>query len=198
MLNGLKTIALNADKCTDCKICELTCSAAKEGAFNPTKARLHIDRRGLLEVAGVACKALSGGRLLHWELGNEPDLYKTASQGHMRPPTWSESDYVTEWLNLTEEIKGAIADACPDLAQDSAFKFITPSFGGTNNSLSYNKTWADGLNTSTHIYQISSHNYIAGATQPGVTLAGTLMNHTRTRLSVDAQVVDGVLPPPQM
>ncbi len=144
----------------------------------------------LLESASVACKALGGGKLLSWELGNEPDLYKTSSQGHVRPPSWNESDYVNEWLNLTGELQAAVASACPDLAGDNSFKFITPSFAGTSNSLNYNKTWAAGLNTSSHIFQISSHNYIAGATQPGVTLAGTLMNHTRIRQSVDAQVIE--------
>ena len=127
---------------------------------------------------------------MYWELGNEPDLYKTASQGHMRPPQWSEADYVKEWLNLTEALQTSITSACPNLAGDDKFKFITPSFAGTSNSLNVNKTWAAGLNTSTHIFQISSHNYIDGATAPGVTLSGTLMNHTRTRLSVDKQVAE--------
>jgi len=37
----------------------------------------------------------SGG-FYHWELGNEPDLYKTSTQGVVRPSRWSGSDYVEE------------------------------------------------------------------------------------------------------
>lgn len=40
------------------------------------------------------------------------------------------------------------------------------------------------------------HSYISGATSPGVTLQGTLMNHTKTMLSVDAHTkeYDAIFP----
>lgn len=54
-------------------------------------------RQALLDSVPYACRALDDGRLLHWELGNEPDLYKTSAQGPVRPAWWNEQDYVDEW-----------------------------------------------------------------------------------------------------
>ncbi|KAK5681570.1 hypothetical protein LTS10_006103 [Elasticomyces elasticus] len=51
-----------------------------------------VARQGLIDSVGYACKALEGGKLLHWELGNEPDLFKTSSQGPVRPANWTEQD----------------------------------------------------------------------------------------------------------
>lgn len=45
----------------------------------------------LLETVSVACKAL-GGKLAYWELGNEPNNYKTAYQGAFRPTNWTTQD----------------------------------------------------------------------------------------------------------
>ena len=42
----------------------------------------------LLESVEPACKALEGNKLFAWELGNEPDLFKTSSQGVVRPADW--------------------------------------------------------------------------------------------------------------
>lgn len=35
-------LVLDSEKCTGCKLCELACSAKREGVFNPNKARLKI------------------------------------------------------------------------------------------------------------------------------------------------------------
>ena len=103
------------------------------------------------------CKALEGGKLLHWELGNEPDLYKTSAQGHVRPMNWTEQDYVDEWLHWTRAIKVALADACPDLAMNKSYTYYAPSFAGVSNSLNPIVTWEDGLDTDKDIAIISSH-----------------------------------------
>ncbi|OCK80416.1 glycoside hydrolase family 79 protein [Lepidopterella palustris CBS 459.81] len=144
-------------------------------------------RESLLTTVPLACKALSDGKLLYWELGNEPDLYKTSAQGHTRPPSWDESDFVTEWKNGTAAIKDTMANACPDMVSASMFQWIAPSFAGTSNSLNPITTWKDGLDTASDIVLFSSHNYIGSATQPGITLQGTLMNHTSTVTSVSKQ-----------
>ncbi|KAF2453338.1 glycoside hydrolase superfamily [Lineolata rhizophorae] len=142
-------------------------------------------RRSLVESAKVACKVLGeDDRFLLWELGNEPDLYKTSAQGIKRPADWDEEDYVREWKDGTAAIRDAIAEACPEMASDARYKYMAPSFAGTSNSLDPNEVWADGLDGRRDIAWISQHNYIDGATQPGVTLQGTLMNHTRTASSV--------------
>ncbi|KAK8907726.1 hypothetical protein QC760_003607 [Botrytis cinerea] len=139
----------------------------------------------LLDTIPLACKALEGGKLLMWEYGNEPDLFSTSAQGPVRPPTWNESTYVSQWLNGSRQIKEGVAAACPDLA---SYGFLAPSFAGVENHLDPVTTWNDGLDVDKDIELISSHNYIGGATQPGVTLQGTLMNHTSTVVSVGRQL----------
>jgi carbon-monoxide dehydrogenase iron sulfur subunit len=37
-----KTIILDADVCTGCRVCELTCSMAKQGEYNPKKSYIRI------------------------------------------------------------------------------------------------------------------------------------------------------------
>ncbi|MCJ1330096.1 hypothetical protein MMC10_006778 [Thelotrema lepadinum] len=132
----------------------------------------------LVATAPLACNALSGGKLLAFELGNEPDLYKASA-------TWNEQSYVTDWLNKTRIIKTLISSNC-----SAAYRYIAPSFAGTHNNLDMVKTWHAGLDTDKDIIQISSHNYISGATSPGVTLQGTLMNHTSTVSSISSQLTE--------
>ncbi|PQE13530.1 glycoside hydrolase family 79 protein [Rutstroemia sp. NJR-2017a WRK4] len=139
----------------------------------------------LLDTIPLACKALEGGKLLMWEYGNEPDLFSTSAQGPVRPSTWNEATYVSQWLNGSRTIKAGVASACPDLA---SYGFMAPSFAGVNNHLKPITAWNDGLDVDKDIELFSSHNYIGGATQPGVTLQGTLMNHNQTVASVGAQV----------
>ncbi|OCL03668.1 glycoside hydrolase family 79 protein [Glonium stellatum] len=146
------------------------------------------DRVKLLDTVPLVCKALGGGKLLYWELGNEPDLYKTSAQGRVRPPTWTESDYVSEWIDVTGKIGVSMAKSCTNMTRSYAYQYIAPSFAGTNNSLKPLTTWKDNLNAANYIALFSSHNYIGGATQPGVTLQGTLMNHASTVASVSKQI----------
>ena len=114
-------------------------------------------RQALIESVPYACKALGDGRLLHWELGNEPDLYKTSAQGPVRPPTWNEQDYVNEWLKYTREIRSKMKTACPNMAKSAAYKYYAPSFAGTSNSLNPIVTWEDGIDADKDIAIISSH-----------------------------------------
>ena len=155
----------------------------------------------LVATVPLACNALQGGKLAYWELGNEPDLYKTSAQGKVRPANWMEQDYVNEWLNKTRLIGQLVEKNCPG----QAYGYIAPSFAGTHNSLDAVKTWHDGLNTDGNIKLISSHkydnrfrrstlanhsSYINGATAPGVTLQKTLMNHTSTVNSISSQLTE--------
>ncbi|KAH8691375.1 hypothetical protein BGW36DRAFT_400670 [Talaromyces proteolyticus] len=136
--------------------------------------------KSLLDTVPLVCKALQGGKLAYWELGNEPDLYKTSSQGIVRPANWTEQGYVDEWLSKSRKIRAALAKSCPEMAADENYKYIAPSFAGLRNSLDPVKTWEDGLDSDKNIALNSEHDYMGGATQPGVTLQGTLMNHTAT------------------
>ncbi|KAH7326988.1 glycoside hydrolase family 79 protein [Rhexocercosporidium sp. MPI-PUGE-AT-0058] len=142
----------------------------------------------LLDTVPLACKSLGGDKLLWWEYGNEPDLFSTSAQGPVRPTTWHESEYVAQWLNGTRAIKDQLEKYCPELLGGGKYGYLAPSFAGTNNRLKPVLTWQDGLNKDGDVKIFSSHNYIGGATQPGVTLQGTLMNHAKTALSVASQV----------
>ncbi|KAJ5668439.1 uncharacterized protein N7477_007009 [Penicillium maclennaniae] len=132
----------------------------------------------LLATVSLACKALQDGKLMHWEFGNEPDLFSTTTPYSVRPAHWSEQDYVDNWLSGTEMIKRTMARSCPDMVSNEMFKFIAPSFAGIGNSLDPVKTWEDGLDSEKDIALNSMHNYMGGADVPGVTLQKTLMNHT--------------------
>ncbi|KAK1965195.1 beta-glucuronidase [Colletotrichum sublineola] len=133
----------------------------------------------------LACRAIGRDNLDVWEYGNEPDLYSTSAQGPVRPPSWDEAAYVGQWLNGTREIADVLAEACPDFPRPA---FKAPSNGGTANRLRAPAQWAAGLNADGNVALFSTHNYISGAESPGVTLQGTLMNHTRTVESVQAHV----------
>ncbi len=38
----MKIIAVNPDKCTGCRLCELVCSLKNTGEFNPTRSRIQV------------------------------------------------------------------------------------------------------------------------------------------------------------
>jgi hypothetical protein len=157
----------------------------------------------LLATVPLACNALRG-RLVAWEYGNEPDLYSTSAQGPVRPPGWNESAYVSQWLNGTRHIRSQLAKYCPDMLADGSYGYYAPSFAGTDNHLKPITTFAKGLDGDGDIKVISSHkyltspltfarlsadwsSYIGGATQPGITLQNTLLNHTSTSHSLSLQ-----------
>lgn len=170
----------------------------------------------LVDTVPLACAALGGGRLHAWEYGNEPDLFSTSAQGPVRPPAWNESAYVWQWRNATAEIGRQVARFCPGMGRP---RFMAPSFAGVGNRLSARKTWEAGLDESKDIEFFSTHkyafaltiwapsrephdlhdspnSYISGASSPGVTLQGTLMNHSVTTQSVDRHTAEyaGIFP----
>ncbi|KAK4240871.1 hypothetical protein C8A03DRAFT_12841 [Achaetomium macrosporum] len=141
----------------------------------------------LLDTVPLACKALGRRQLYLWEYGNEPDLYSTSAQGPVRPSDWNEATYVSQWHNGTRTIKALLKEHCPELATDDVYGYMAPSFAGVGNRLKAPAAWAAGLNEDKSIKLFSTHN---GATSPGVTLQGTLMNHAVTKRSVDAHVTE--------
>jgi hypothetical protein len=125
----------------------------------------------LAETAPLACAALRG-QFDGWEMGNEPDLYR----GKWRPSDWTAAQYEVEWKNMTDHLRTYIQKACPDLAH--SFDMVAPSVSSPGSALNAVNIFADGEDSEGTVKQISVHNYMGGATQPGVTLQGTLMNHT--------------------
>lgn len=111
----------------------------------------------LLDTVSLACWALSDGKLLWWEYGNEPDLYSTSSQGPVRPNSWTEDIYIKQWLNGTRKIKTILNEYCPELLRNDSYGYLAPSFAGTNNHLKPVKTWTSGLNQDGNIKLASSH-----------------------------------------
>ncbi|KAI1408954.1 glycoside hydrolase family 79 protein [Hypoxylon sp. FL1857] len=137
----------------------------------------------LLATAALACKAIGKDKLYFWEYGNEPDLFS----GAVRPSNWTETEYVAEWLNGTRHVYYVFREKCPELGNET-FGWLAPSFAGTNNHLKAPLVWTDGLNEDNDVRIFSSHNYISGAESPGVTLQGTLMNHSSTVRSIAAHL----------
>ncbi len=64
-----------------------------------------------------------GGSLLYFQIGNEPDLYSTATN-RTRPPNWGFDDYLREWTACADAISKRIPEAKfggPDVARSSAW-----------------------------------------------------------------------------
>ena len=40
----VKILTVNLEKCTGCRLCELVCSAKKEGVSNPSRSRLKVEK----------------------------------------------------------------------------------------------------------------------------------------------------------
>jgi hypothetical protein len=142
-------------------------------------------RAATVASAPYACKAI-GNNLAYFEYGNEPDLFWASGY---RPRNYTEADYVAEWLNGTSHISAAVRSACPSLG---GTKYMAPSFAGVaNNSymtLDPLKTFKEGLNADNNIGLISSHNYMGVSTNPGITLQGTLMNHSNVIAKAESQL----------
>lgn len=47
MKESSSNIFVNAEVCTGCGMCEFVCSIYKEGESNPSRARLHVERRSM-------------------------------------------------------------------------------------------------------------------------------------------------------
>ena len=111
----------------------------------------------LVGTVPLVCKALGTNKVAYWEMGNEPDLFKTSSQGPVRPSWWNETEYVQEWLNKTRIMRQLVQQNCPDIIAQGKFEFYAPDFAGTSNSLNLITTWQAGLDADNDIAFIDSH-----------------------------------------
>jgi hypothetical protein len=64
--------------------------------------------RAATEAAYVEQKL--GARLAFFQIGNEPDLYKSASNG-TRPPGWGFGDYIREWTAFADAVRARVPGA---------------------------------------------------------------------------------------
>jgi Fe-S-cluster-containing hydrogenase component 2 len=65
-----KNLAVDPEKCTGCRICELVCSMVKESNFNPKKARIKVHLVGIPEIPVPVLSRLCD------ECGGEPVCLK--------------------------------------------------------------------------------------------------------------------------
>ncbi|KAJ6787761.1 hypothetical protein PWT90_09046 [Aphanocladium album] len=156
--------------------------------FNLAKGAVSAEGwQALVETAPLACKALGRDGFYAYEYGNEPNNFNTGGKYAPRTTKWGPKDYVSEWLNGTEEIRRQMQKHCPEL-EPEYLEFMAPSYDDRVSSLKAQDVWGLGMDKHHNINTYSVHNYIDGATSPGVTLQHTLMNHTRTTMDVDEQV----------
>ena len=76
------------------------------------------------EEAAYVAKAL-GKKLLFFQIGNEPDLYKTANN-LLRPAGWDFPDYLNEWTAIAEAVSARVSGARfggPDGSPDWVVRF---------------------------------------------------------------------------
>ncbi|KAF2226210.1 hypothetical protein BDZ85DRAFT_294536 [Elsinoe ampelina] len=131
-----------------------------------------------------ACKGIPS--LLAFEYGNEPDLYILFRLRNAT--TWNDQYYVDEWTRTLGTLQSTITTSCPQFS--SSLSLYGPTFAGLRKgdingltTLDPTLSWRDGLSTSPINY-LATHNYMNIASAPGISLQGTLMNHTAIRAVV--------------
>lgn len=129
----------------------------------------------------LVCNALRG-QLSLFEIGNEPDLYI----GKRRENSYNVDAYLADWTNTTARFESHLQEACPDMVKNLSYMF--PSVSSPGSRLRVPDIYKAAGDSTKHVSQVSVHNYMAGATQPGVTLQATLMNHTAVARSIAGHV----------
>jgi Fe-S-cluster-containing hydrogenase component 2 len=46
-----KVLIVDGEKCTGCRVCELVCSMARDGVYNPKRSRIRVLRNSELDVS---------------------------------------------------------------------------------------------------------------------------------------------------
>ena len=156
----------------------------------------------------AACRSYeTASKLSYFIWDSMPDaaLLRAAASGELNTPAGFErvarrmladprahrsvDEYVSEWLNGTAAIEEATKAACPELA---GTKFMAPSFAGVARNdyftLDPVEAFRQGLDERKNIGLIASHNYMGVSTNPGITLQGTLMNHSSVIDKANAQL----------
>jgi len=99
-----KVLIVDCDKCTGCGACELACSMARTGAFNPEQSLIHLLRHRELDVSIPVIEAScdSCGQCVDWcfeaaiEFVDWPEaalIRKSARIGRFPSPTIASGVY---------------------------------------------------------------------------------------------------------
>jgi hypothetical protein len=65
-----------------------------------------------------------------------------------------------QWLNVTRELKTQMAYTCPTMVTSQAYKFIAPSFAGTEGMNPWD-AWQAGIDKDNIVAEFSSHRYVS-------------------------------------
>jgi hypothetical protein len=127
-----------------------------------------------------------GDRLLYFQIGNEPDLYRNATN-KTRPANWGFDDYLAEWLAVAEAISRRVPDA----------KFGGPDVAGNSDWVTMFERGAAAKMRS-RVVAITSHHYAEGPPDdPAMTTERLLRTDPeigrRTKAIADAAAKDGIL-----
>ena len=121
------------------------------------------------------------------EIGNEVDLY--VSQ-RVRPPGWTEADWIREWHVIATAINDQILEnnnASLDPAwiyQGLVFSAPDP-YAGDNFTIA--EAFQKGIDSGHNIKSVSVHSYMTGYT-PATTLQASFLNHTEIVKNVSSWV----------
>lgn len=127
------------------------------------------------EEAAYVASAL-GEKLRFFQIGNEPDLYRTANN-LLRPPGWDFADYMNQWTPIAE----AVAARVP-----------TARFGGPDGPVDWAVQFAEEApkRIGPRIACLSTHYYAEGPpNSPDATVANLLKPDPRI-----AQAMDAIMP----
>ena len=126
------------------------------------------------EEAAYVAKVL-GPKLLYFQIGNEPDLYKTPNN-LLRPAGWDFSDYLNEWTAIADAVSQRVPGA----------KFGGPDIG---TSADWIVRFAQEAPTrlGSRIVALSGHYYAEGPpTSPNATIENLLRPDPRIAAQMDA------------
>ncbi|KAG6000177.1 hypothetical protein E4U21_005757 [Claviceps maximensis] len=148
-----------------------------------TVGRATLDVTAPLVVCKYLRKQKANEMLL--EVGNEPDMYSIRG---IRPAWYTVENYLSEWREQTARIESRVNESCPEM--NGKFKYIFPSASSPDARLN----GANILQSLTRddyekIGMVSVHHAMANERQPGVTVEGTLMNHTAVSEAIRKHVL---------
>jgi len=84
--NSSRTIIVDADKCTGCKVCELVCSMKHYGEYNPKKSfiRVLMNKEAHVNIPVLEMNCDFCGTCVHWCPANALSIAKTGDAISMR------------------------------------------------------------------------------------------------------------------
>ena len=141
-----------------------------------------LDLQNALAEARHALNVI-GSNLEAFEIGNEPDLY--ISQG-VRPPSWTEADYVREWQSFAGSIsQQVLGNNSHGIDSGVIYQALGFSSVDAGSGFTIEQAFDDGIDANKNVKIVSAHHYMT-TRSPATTLQASLMNHTAIVENVSA------------